>query len=71
MLDRILPRSNYYFFSFPLREERDAVQPRPLCELVLDWAHQKWLDDDSVEIGKKHALKKYDQFALNTSFFFF
>ena len=43
-----------------LRLRRDAVQPRPLCELVLDWAHQKWLDDDSVEIGKKHALKKYD-----------
>ena len=43
-----------------LRLRRDAVQPRPLCELVLDWAHQKWLDDDSVEIGKKDALKKYD-----------
>ena len=29
-------------------------------------------DDDSSsdEIGKKHALKKYDQFALNTSCFY-
>jgi len=39
------------------REERDAVQPRPLCELVLDWAHQKWLDDDSVEIDETFMEK--------------
>ena len=26
-------------------------------------------EDDQLEMGKKHALKKYDQFVLNTSCF--
>ena len=39
------------------KEERDAVQPKPLCELVLDWAHQKWLDDDSIEIDEAFMQK--------------
>ena len=34
------------------KEERDAVQPKPLCELVVDWAHKKFLDDNSVEIDE-------------------
>ena len=28
-----------------------------MCELVLDWAHQKWLDDDSVEIDETFMEK--------------
>lgn len=32
------------------KEEADAVQPQPLCKLVLEWAHRKWLDDNSVQI---------------------
>ena len=33
-----------------VKEERDAVQARPLSELVLDWAHRKWLDDASCTL---------------------
>ena len=29
------------------------------------------LKDDSINIGKKHAIKKYDQFTINTSCFWF
>lgn len=39
------------------KEERDAAQARPLCELVLDWAHRKWQDDDSVDIEECFLLK--------------
>ena len=39
------------------KEERDAVQPRPLCELVLDWAHKAWLDDKSVNIDDTFLQK--------------
>ena len=39
------------------KEERDAVQPRPLCELVLDWAHKAWLDDKSVHIDETFLQK--------------
>ena len=39
------------------KEERDAVQPRPLCELVLDWAHKAWLDDKSVNIDENFLQK--------------
>lgn len=34
----------------PSKEERDTVQARPLCELVLEWAHHKWQDDDAVQV---------------------
>lgn len=39
------------------KEERDAVQPRPLCELVLDWAHKAWLDDKSIDIDETFLQK--------------
>ena len=39
------------------KEDRDAVQPRPLCELVLDWAHRKWLDDSSVDVDENFVQK--------------
>ena len=32
--------------------------------------HQPYLERGDGPIGKKHALKKYDQFTLNTSCFF-
>ena len=39
------------------KEERDAVQPQPLCELVLDWAHKAWLDDKSIDIDETFLQK--------------
>lgn len=32
------------------KDEIDAVQPQPLCQLVLEWAHRKWLDDKNVDV---------------------
>ena len=39
------------------KEEVDAVRPQPLCELVLEWAHRKWLDDNTVEVGSTFVEK--------------
>ena len=39
------------------KEERDAVKPQPLCELVLDWAHKAWLDDKSIDIDETFLQK--------------
>jgi influenza virus NS1A-binding protein len=54
-------QNNREFLSLPrfcvevlhsCKEEIDAAQPKPLCELVLDWSHRKWLDDSSLQIDE-------------------
>ena len=42
---------------------------RPFGSSHLRTSKQVWVKEDYNPIGKKHALKKFDQFALNTSCF--
>ena len=66
---------HYYYYKNYLEEKPDKFSDdwfRSKQDTKEDiWAVQVW---DSImpswaSVGKKHALKKYDQFALNTSCF--
>lgn len=42
------------------KEEMDAAQSKSICQLVLDWIHSQWLEDQKLSLetlaGKKHLL---------------
>ncbi len=42
------------------KEEMELAQDRSLCQLVLDWIHGQWLEDERLSLqalkGKKHLL---------------
>jgi YesN/AraC family two-component response regulator len=42
------------------KEEMDAAQSKSICQLVLDWIHAQWLEDQNLTLetlaGKKHLL---------------
>ena len=67
--DRVLPRSIFFPYSCDYLAEAIAnVNDKAEIKCILDGPDllPYWVHDT---IGKKHALKKYDQFALNTSCF--
>jgi len=39
------------------KEEVEIVRPQPLVSLVLEWAHKKWQDDNTVEIDQTFVEK--------------
>ena len=67
---QILPRINKSFQEVGELSLEKPISEAIKCYVTLDSKlFEAYMEQKTEPIGKKHALKKYDQFTLNTSCF--